>query len=100
MFTPQFPRIARAFEKLDDNTLIDGEIVVVDVDGRISSIYYNITAQRHALFSSTRLIFSSIADEVFFECHCKAAGNCSLRLFMGLPILSGCRKRLRRPQQI
>ena len=36
IFTTQFPRIARAFEKLDDNTLIDGEIVAVDDDGRIS----------------------------------------------------------------
>jgi len=36
LFTAQFPRIARAFQKLDANTLIDGEIVAVDDDGRIS----------------------------------------------------------------
>ena len=36
VFTTQFPKITRAFEKLDDNTLIDGEIVAVDHDGRIS----------------------------------------------------------------
>jgi ATP-dependent DNA ligase len=36
VFTTQFPRITRAFEKLEDNTLIDGEIVAVDDDGRIS----------------------------------------------------------------
>lgn len=36
VFTTQFPRITRAFEKLDENTLIDGEIVAVDHDGRIS----------------------------------------------------------------
>lgn len=36
VFTTQFPRIARAFEKLEANTLIDGEIVAVDNDGRIS----------------------------------------------------------------
>ena len=36
LFTTQFPRIARAFEKPEDNTLIDGEIVAVDDDGRIS----------------------------------------------------------------
>src|SRR5262245_36466141 len=36
VFTTQFPRIARAFEKLEPNTLIDGEIVAVDNDGRIS----------------------------------------------------------------
>ena len=36
VFTTQFPRITRAFEKLEANTLIDGEIVAVDDDGRIS----------------------------------------------------------------
>ena len=36
VFTTQFPKITRAFEKLDENTLIDGEIVAVDHDGRIS----------------------------------------------------------------
>jgi len=36
VFTTQFPRITRAFEKLDENTLIDGEIVAVDHDGRTS----------------------------------------------------------------
>jgi len=36
LFTAQFPRIARAFEKLEANTLIDGEIVAVGDDGRIS----------------------------------------------------------------
>ena len=36
VFTTQFPRITRAFEKLDEDTLIDGEIVAVDHDGRIS----------------------------------------------------------------
>lgn len=33
LFTAQFPRVARAFEKLEANTLIDGEIVAVDDDG-------------------------------------------------------------------
>ena len=36
LFTTQFPRIARAFESLEVDTMIDGEIVAVDDDGRIS----------------------------------------------------------------
>ena len=35
-FTTQFPRIARACERLPTETLIDGEIVAVDDDGRVS----------------------------------------------------------------
>ena len=56
VFTTQFPKITRAFEKLDDNTLIDGEIVAVDHDGHRSTDC-SITGQRPAPFSSTRLIF-------------------------------------------
>ena len=37
VFTTQFPRITRAFEKLDENTLIDGEIVAVDHGGAVDS---------------------------------------------------------------
>jgi DNA ligase D-like protein (predicted ligase) len=36
LFTIQFPRIARAFERLEVDTMIDGEIVAVDDDGRVS----------------------------------------------------------------
>ena len=36
IFTTQFPRIARAFEKLQPDTLIDGEIVAIDDSGRPS----------------------------------------------------------------
>ncbi len=36
LFTDQFPRIARAFERLPAGTLIDGEIVALDENGRIS----------------------------------------------------------------
>ncbi len=36
LFTAQFPRIARACERLPADTLLDGEIVAVDESGRIS----------------------------------------------------------------
>ena len=35
-FTSQFPHIARACERLPDGTLLDGEIIALDKDGRIS----------------------------------------------------------------
>ena len=35
-FTSQFPHIARACEGLPDGTLLDGEIVAIDKNGRIS----------------------------------------------------------------
>jgi bifunctional non-homologous end joining protein LigD len=36
LFTSQFPHIARACEGLPDGTLLDGEIVAIDKNGRIS----------------------------------------------------------------
>jgi DNA ligase D-like protein (predicted ligase) len=36
LFTKQFPRIARACERLPPNTLVDGEIVALDERGRVS----------------------------------------------------------------
>jgi DNA ligase D-like protein (predicted ligase) len=36
LFTKQFPRIARACERLPPNTLLDGEIVALDERGKIS----------------------------------------------------------------
>lgn len=36
LFTKQFPRIARACERLPPNTLLDGEIVALDESGKIS----------------------------------------------------------------
>ena len=36
LFTKQFPRIAKACEKLKPNTLVDGEIVALDANGRPS----------------------------------------------------------------
>jgi bifunctional non-homologous end joining protein LigD len=36
LFTDRFPVIARACEKLSPNTLIDGEVIAIDADGRIS----------------------------------------------------------------
>ncbi len=35
--TPIFPEVARALEKLDDGALVDGELVVLDPDGRPSA---------------------------------------------------------------
>src|SRR5438309_10544783 len=36
LFTRQFPTIARAFERLAPDTLVDGEVVAIDENGRIS----------------------------------------------------------------
>jgi DNA ligase D-like protein (predicted ligase) len=36
LFTDQFPRIARACEQLPKDTLLDGEIVAIDENGRVS----------------------------------------------------------------
>ena len=36
LFTTQFPHIARACEKLPPATLVDGEIVALDANGRVS----------------------------------------------------------------
>ena len=36
LFTAQFPHIARACERLRSGTLVDGEIVALDVSGRVS----------------------------------------------------------------
>src|SRR5262245_64581592 len=36
LLTKQFPHIARACEQLPHNTLIDGEIVALDENGRVS----------------------------------------------------------------
>ena len=99
VFTTQFPRITRALEKLDENTLIDGEIVAVDDDGRIS---FNLL-QHHR--SKARALQFYAFDLLIYrgrslsECHYKAAGNCSMRLFTGLPILSVCPRHLRRSRQ-
>jgi bifunctional non-homologous end joining protein LigD len=36
LFTPRFPEIARACEKLPADTVIDGEVVAIGEDGRVS----------------------------------------------------------------
>ena len=36
LFTKQFPQIAQACERLPPGTLVDGEIVALDANGRIS----------------------------------------------------------------
>src|SRR5207249_10451030 len=36
LFTDQFPHIARACERLPPDTLVDGEVVAIDENGRVS----------------------------------------------------------------
>ena len=49
-FTAQFPNIAKACEQLPAGTLLDGEIVAVDENGRISSnLLQHHRSQAHAL---------------------------------------------------
>ena len=36
LFTNRFPEIAQACEKLPQDTLVDGEVIAVDGDGRVS----------------------------------------------------------------
>jgi bifunctional non-homologous end joining protein LigD len=36
LFTKQFPHIAQACERLPPNTLVDGEVVALDANGRVS----------------------------------------------------------------
>jgi ATP-dependent DNA ligase len=54
VFTAQFPRIAKACEELESDTLLDGEIVAVDETGRILFNSF-ISAHRRAPSDSMRL---------------------------------------------
>jgi len=45
LFTSQFPRIAHACERLPVYTLLDGEIVAIDKNGRIS---FNLLQHHHS----------------------------------------------------
>src|SRR5678816_4260122 len=45
LFTTQFPQIAQACERLPPNTLVDGEIVALDANGRIS---FNLLQHHHS----------------------------------------------------
>ena len=47
VLTKQFPHIARAFERLPPNTLVDGEIVSWMKAGGFHLTFCNITAQKH-----------------------------------------------------
>jgi ATP-dependent DNA ligase len=47
LFTKQFPHIAQACERLPPNTLVDGEIVALDENGRVSFNLCNIIVQKH-----------------------------------------------------
>jgi bifunctional non-homologous end joining protein LigD len=49
-FTAQFPNIAKACEQLPASTLLDGEIVAIDENGRISfNLLQHHRSQAHAL---------------------------------------------------
>lgn len=50
LFTTQFPRIARACERLPGDTLLDGEIVAIDKSGQISfNLLQHHRSHAHAL---------------------------------------------------
>jgi ATP-dependent DNA ligase len=52
LFTAQFPRIAQACESLPAGTLLDGEVVAIDNNGRILFNLLRTTAPRPRRFSS------------------------------------------------
>jgi len=62
-FTARFPTIARACERLPQDTLIDAEVVVMTIMGVAHSIPYS-TVDRTVTFSCTHLTSSSIEDAV------------------------------------
>ena len=54
LFTNQFPHIARACEQLPPGTLVDGEIVALDANGRISfNLLQHHRSKAHALLFYT-----------------------------------------------
>ena len=57
-FTDRFPQIARACEKFPADTLIDGEVIVLDENGRCLKVS---TASQKAIFSCTPSICSFTA---------------------------------------
>src|SRR5215813_2485357 len=63
-FTSQFPRIAQACERLPADTLLDGEIVAIDQNGRIS---FNLLQHHRSRASAMR----------FYACSMIAARVCS-----------------------
>lgn len=65
LFTDQFPQIARACERIPPGTLVDGEIVALDANGRISFNLLHITAPGRKRCSST-----------YSTCWCTVAAVC------------------------
>jgi bifunctional non-homologous end joining protein LigD len=59
LFTAQFPDIARACETLPQGTLVDGEIVALDADGRIS---FNLLQQHR---SEAKALLYYVFDVIF-----------------------------------
>jgi ATP-dependent DNA ligase len=52
LFTKQFPHIARACERLPPGTLVDGDVVALDANGRVS---FNLL--QHHLSKAQALLF-------------------------------------------
>jgi len=63
LFNAQFPRIARACERVPPNTLLDGEIVAIDKNGRVS---FNLL-QHHRSHAQALLFYA-------FDVVCVAVG--------------------------
>src|SRR5262249_39921203 len=79
LFTNQFPNIARACERLPPGTLVDGEIVALDGNGRIS---FNLL-QHHRSKAQALLfyVFDVLVYRGAVSCksHWSAGGRYSLR---------------------
>ena len=76
LFTRRFPEIARACEKLPFETLVDGEVIAIDGNGRVS-----FNALQHArptrISSSTPLTFLFTVVGNYFRSRWKPAESCS-----------------------
>jgi ATP-dependent DNA ligase len=66
-FTGRFPAIAHACDNLPADTMIDGEVVAVDPNGRVSTPYS--TADRRRTFSFMLSMCSFITAKV--SCGCR-----------------------------
>ena len=75
-FTTQFPLIAQAGNGLEPDTLIDGEIVAIDDDGRVS---FNLLQHHRSKAQAIQfyvLIFSFIKAEAIRAWHLRLDGSC------------------------